>query len=142
MFRSTYLIPIIIIITLMTSFINGANITNTRKRHIASTRKPVSIKICGLALIRMLDMVCTKARQLLIRNGIISSAPEKRQFNIEDDPFSRTISIIDYARKFFFSSPINWHILSLFCVLLEFNNTLIGDCCLQPCTLKTLLKYC
>ncbi len=25
---------------------------------------------------------------------------------------------------------------------LEFNNTLIGDCCLQACTLKILLKYC
>jgi hypothetical protein len=86
----------------MTSFINGKNITNTRRRQIASTRKPVSIKICGLALIRMLDMVCTKARQLLIRNEILSPAPEKRQFNIEDDPFSRTISIIDYSRKTFF----------------------------------------
>ena len=140
MFRPTYLIPIIIIITiLMTSFISGTNITNTRRRHIASTRKPVSIKICGLALIRMLDMVCTKARQLLLRNGIISSAPapEKRQFNIEDDLFSRTISIMDYSRKFFSSLPINSHSL-----LLEFNGTLIGDCCLQACTLKTLLKYC
>jgi hypothetical protein len=26
--------------------------------------------------------------------------------------------------------------------ILEFNNTLVGDCCLQACTLQTLLKYC
>ena len=96
---------IITITILMTSFINGKNITNTRRRQIASTRKPISIKICGLGLIRMLDMVCTRATQLLIRNGILSSSlssPVKRQFHIEDDLFSRTISVIDYSRKYFF----------------------------------------
>jgi hypothetical protein len=52
----------------------------------------------------MLDMVCTRARQLLMSNGISSSStaspPAKRQFNIDDDPYSRTISITDYTRKF------------------------------------------
>jgi hypothetical protein len=92
---------IIIITILMTSFTDGKNITNNRRRQLRSTRKPISIKICGLALIRMLDMVCTRARQLLIRNGISStSSPVKRQFNIDDDPYSHTVSITDYARKF------------------------------------------
>jgi len=92
---------IIIITILMTSFTDGKNITNNRRRQLTSTRKPVSIKICGLALIRMLDMVCTRARQLLMRNGISStSSPVKRQFNIDDDPYSHTVSITDYTRKF------------------------------------------
>jgi hypothetical protein len=99
MFRSVVFIFLIITI-LMTSFTNGKNITHSRRRQLSSTRKPVSIKICGLALIRMLDMVCTKARQLLMRNEISSSlSPVKRQFNIEDDPYSRTVSITDYTRK-------------------------------------------
>lgn len=84
----------------MTSFTNGKNITNNTKQSSISTRKPVSIKICGLALVRMLDMVCTKARQLLMRNGIVSSSYVKRQFDIEDDPFSHTVSVTDYTRKF------------------------------------------
>jgi len=94
---------IIIITILMTSFTDGKNIANNRRRQLTSTRKPVSIKICGLALIRMLDMVCTRARQLLMRNGISStSSPVKRQFNIDDDddPYSHTVSITDYTRKF------------------------------------------
>lgn len=86
----------------MTMFVNGRNLTSTRRRQMGSTRKPVSIKICGLALIRMLDMVCTKARQLLMKNEMLSSSssPAKRQFNIDDDPYSRTVSVADYARKF------------------------------------------
>jgi hypothetical protein len=95
---------LIIISILMTSFSNGKNITYNRRRQLASPHKPVSIKICGSALIRMLDMVCTRARQLLMSNGISSSStsspPAKRQFNIDDDPYSRTISITDYTRKF------------------------------------------
>lgn len=84
-------------------FANGRNLTSTRRRQMrSSTRKPVSVKICGLALIRMLDMVCTKARQLLMRNEMLStpSSHAKRHFDIDDDPFSRTISVTDYARKF------------------------------------------
>jgi hypothetical protein len=88
-------------IILMISFTNGKNLTN-RRRQLVSTRKPVSIKICGLALIRMLDMVCTKARQLVMKNEILSStsSPAKREFNIEDDPYSQTLLITDYARMF------------------------------------------
>ncbi len=101
MFRSPFFMLIITITILITSFVNGRNITNIRKRQIASTRKPVSIKICGLGLIRMLDMVCTRARQLLMKNEMLSSSsPAKRQFNIDDDLFSRTISVIDYSREF------------------------------------------
>ena len=89
----------------MITFVNGKNLTSTRRRQIrSSTRKPVSVKICGLALIRMLDMVCTKARQLLMKNEMLSSSssPAKRHIDVDDDPFSRTISVADYARKFFF----------------------------------------
>ncbi|CAF0826594.1 unnamed protein product [Adineta steineri] len=125
MYRSSILLFLLITI-LMISFTNGKNITDQKQQQqpSISTHKPVSIKICGLALIRMLDMVCTKARQLLIKNGILSSSsppPAKRQFNIEDDPYSRTVSVTDYS---------------------QFNDTLVGDCCLQACTLKILLKYC
>ncbi|CAF0788161.1 unnamed protein product [Adineta steineri] len=124
MYRSSILLFLLITI-LMISFTNGKNITDQKQQQPSiSTHKPVSIKICGLALIRMLDMVCTKARQLLMKNGILSSSspPQaKRQFNIEDDPYSRTVSVTDYS---------------------QFNDTLVGDCCLQACTLKILLKYC
>ena len=82
----------------MTSFVDGKNITS-RKRQLGSTRKPLSIKICGIALIRMLDMVCTKAKQLLMKDTVISSSISKREFNIENDPYSQTVSITDYARK-------------------------------------------
>ncbi len=123
----------------MTSFVNGKNIT-TRRRQLGFTRKPVSIKICGLALIRMLDMVCTKAKQLLMKSGIPSSSHSKREFNIEDDPYSRTVSITDNTRKLdYLCIEKNF---SFFIVILEFNDTLVGDCCLQACTLMTLLKYC
>lgn len=100
MFRSDVFLFILIIAILMTMFVNGRNLTGNRRRHMGSTRKPVRVKICGPALIRMLDMVCTKARQLLMQNELSSSAPAKRQFNIDDDLFSRTVSIADYARKF------------------------------------------
>ncbi|CAF2370477.1 unnamed protein product [Rotaria sp. Silwood2] len=121
MFRSSIFVLVIVTI-LMTSFVNGKT-TNNRRLKLLSTRKPISIKICGLSLIRLLDMVCTRARQLLIRNGISSSSssPLKRRFKIEDDSYLRKISITDYT---------------------QFNDTLIDDCCLQACTLKTLLKYC
>ena len=82
----------------MTSFVNGKNIT-TRRRQLGFTRKPVSVKICGLALIRMLDMVCTKAKQLLMKSETASSSHSKREFNIEDDPYSRIVSITDNTRK-------------------------------------------
>jgi hypothetical protein len=89
---------LVVMIIVMTSFVNGKNITS-RRRQLGSTRKHVSVKICGLALIRMLDMVCTKAKQLVMKNDIASSSPAKREFNIENDPYSRTVSITDYARK-------------------------------------------
>jgi hypothetical protein len=102
---------IIIITILMTSFTDAKNITNNRRRQLGSTHKPISIKICGLALVRMLDMVCTRARQLLMRNEISSSLspPVKRQFDIDYDLYSRTVSITDYARKFNYLS-IDLHI--------------------------------
>lgn len=101
MFRSSNLIFVLIIVLIIISFAHGKNITN-RQQRLSSTRKPVSIKICGQALIRMLDMVCTKARQLLMKNGLLSStsSPAKREFNVDDDPYSRTISIADYTREF------------------------------------------
>jgi hypothetical protein len=34
-----------------------------------------------------------------MKNDIASSSPAKREFNIENDPYSRTVSITDYARK-------------------------------------------
>jgi len=99
MFRSSFFIFIIIITILLILFTNGKNITNNERRSSVSRHKPVSIKICGLALIRLLDMVCTRARQVLMRNGISSSSLAKRQFDIDDDLYSRTISISDYSRK-------------------------------------------
>jgi len=96
MFRSSFFIFLILII-LIISYINGENIIN-RKEQILSTRKPVSIKICGSALVQMLDMVCHRARQLLM-NKQRSSSYEKRQMIFDDDPFTRTLSIKDYARK-------------------------------------------
>jgi hypothetical protein len=100
------------------------------------TGKPVSIKICGTALVQMLDMVCQRVQQLLLKNEK-SSTFKKRQMIIDDDPYSRTLSITDYARK----SILFWVKVNIV-LFLEFNNTLVGDCCLQACTLKTLLKYC
>jgi len=46
----------------------------------------------------MLDMICHRARQLLIEKQE-SSPHEKRQIIIDDDPFTRTLWIKDYARK-------------------------------------------
>ncbi|CAF1112208.1 unnamed protein product [Rotaria sordida] len=105
----------------MTSFVNGKN-TNNQRLKLLSRHKPISIKICGLALIRLLDVVCNRTRQLLMRNGISSSSSTwKPRFNIKDNLYLSTISITDYT---------------------QFNDTLIDDCCLQACTLKVLLKYC
>ena len=101
MIRLSTFILLIISISII-SYVNGNNVTNVTEP-ISSTRRPVSIKICGLALIRTFDMVCTKARQLLMKNGIVSSSsspPAKRQINIEDDPYSLTVSITDYTRRF------------------------------------------
>ncbi len=96
MFRSSFLI--FFILTILTiSFTHGRN-TNNRKRHILSTRKPARIQICGPALVRMLDMICHRARQLLMEKQE-SSPQEKRQIIIDDDPFTRTLWIKDYARK-------------------------------------------
>ncbi|UJR30636.1 hypothetical protein I4U23_018160 [Adineta vaga] len=119
MFRSSFLMLCFLTIFFILST-DGKNITS-RKRPISSGRKPASIKLCGPALVRMLDMICDRARQLLMKTQKSSSIHEKRQLIADDDPFSRTLSFTDYA---------------------QFNNTLVGDCCLQACTLKTLLKYC
>ncbi|CAF0845544.1 unnamed protein product [Rotaria sp. Silwood1] len=120
MFRSSFF-TLVIIIILMTLFVNGKTINNRRLK-LLSTRNPISIKICGRSLIRLLDMVCNRARQLLVRSEISSSlSPLKRRFKIEDDSHLRTISITEYT---------------------QFNDTLIDECCLQACSLKTLLKYC
>jgi predicted metalloprotease len=81
----------------MISFTNGKNITNRRKL-LSSTRKPLSIKICGSTLVRILDMVCNRARQLLMKKQR-SSLHEKRQMIINDDPFTRTLRIKDHARQ-------------------------------------------
>jgi hypothetical protein len=102
MFRSSFFLLAMITI-LMISSTNGKNITS-RKRPLSSTRKPVSVKICGLALVRMLDMICTRARQLLMRKGTETLSTVKRQFIIDEDPYARTVSITDYARKFNFLS--------------------------------------
>ncbi|CAF0977293.1 unnamed protein product [Rotaria sordida] len=114
MFRSSLIILLILIIL----FTNGKNLTNPIQ-NTTSTRKPVSIKICGPALVQMLDMICQRAKQILMKKQ--KSSHEKRHMIIDDDPFTRTLLIKDFA---------------------QFNNTLVGDCCLQACTLKTLLKYC
>ncbi|CAF3799557.1 unnamed protein product [Adineta steineri] len=100
MFRALFFIFYILTI-LIISLTYGKNRTNEnqQQQQISST----SIQICGPALVRMLDMICNRARQLLMK---------KRQIIIDDDPYA------------------------------QFNNTLIGDCCLQACTLKILLKYC
>ncbi|CAF0916281.1 unnamed protein product [Rotaria sp. Silwood1] len=121
MFRSSLIILLILIIL----FTNGNNITNPIQ-NTTSTRKPASLKLCGPALVQMLDSICHRVKQILMKNqksstASSSSSHEKRHMIIDDDPFTRTLSIKDYA---------------------QFNNTLIGDCCLQACTLKTLLKYC
>ncbi|CAF1042573.1 unnamed protein product [Adineta steineri] len=101
MFRALFFIFYILTI-LIISLTYGKNRTNEnqqQQQQISST----SIQICGPALVRMLDMICNRARQLLMK---------KRQIIIDDDPYT------------------------------QFNNTLIGDCCLQACTLNILLKYC
>lgn len=88
----------------MTSFINGKN-TNNRIMKVLSTRQPAAIQRCGLSLVRLLDMICTKTRQILMRNGIYSSpsSPMKQQFKIKDYPSSRMASLINYISKFFSS---------------------------------------
>ena len=95
MFRSSFLIFFILTI-LIISFTYGKN-TTSRKRQISSTHKPASIKICGPALVRMLDMICDRASQLLMKKERPSH--EKRQMIIDDDPLTRTLLIKDYARK-------------------------------------------
>ena len=71
--------------------------TNRRKQ-LLSTRKPLSIQICGSTLVRILDMVCDRARQLLMKKQR-SSLHEKRQMIIDDDPFTRTLWFKDHARQ-------------------------------------------
>jgi hypothetical protein len=97
MFRSS-LVIICILMTLMIGLIDGKVRIRNRRQQILSTRKPVSIKICGLALVRMLDMVCQQAKQLLMKKLRISTY-EKRQMNFDDDPFTQTLWIKDYARR-------------------------------------------
>ncbi|CAF1292312.1 unnamed protein product [Adineta ricciae] len=121
MLRSSFLMLCFLTILFISSTYEK-NVTS-RKRPNTSRHKPASIKLCGPTLVRMLDMVCDRARQLLMKTQRSSSDStyQKRQMIVDDDPFTRTLSVTDYA---------------------QFNNTLIGDCCLQACTLKTLLKYC
>ncbi len=96
MFRSS-LISILILMTLMITLTNAKDRIRHRRRQIISTRKPVSIKICGSPLVRMLDMVCHQARQLLMKKLRLSTHG-KRQMVFDDDPFTRTLWIKDYAR--------------------------------------------
>lgn len=76
---------------------HGKNVTG-RRRPLAPVRKPASIKLCGPALVRMLDMVCDRARQLLLKSQS-ATGHSKRQMLVDDDPFTRTLSFKDYARK-------------------------------------------
>ncbi|CAF3433184.1 unnamed protein product [Rotaria socialis] len=136
MFRSSF----IILLTLIIIFTNGNNITiitnesnmtspiqnttttattitttTTTTTTTTATRKPSSIKLCGPALVRMLEM---KAQ---VSESLPSSSHEKRHMIVDDDPYTHTLLVKDYA---------------------QFNNTIIGNCCLQACTLKTLIEYC
>jgi hypothetical protein len=99
MYRSS-LLGFLILTILIISFTNGKNIIK-RRGHLSSTRKPVSIKICGPALVRMLDMVCQRAREVLMEKQS-SLSYEKRQMIMDDDPFTRTLLIKDYSRKLIF----------------------------------------
>ncbi|CAM4893542.1 unnamed protein product [Rotaria socialis] len=144
MFRSSF----IILLTLIIIFTNGNNITiitnesnmtspiqnttttattitTTTTTTITATRKPSSIKLCGPALVRMLEMVCDKVKQFILKAQVSESLPssshEKRHMIVDDDPYTHTLLVKDYA---------------------QFNNTIIGNCCLQACTLKTLIEYC
>ncbi|CAF3540575.1 unnamed protein product [Rotaria socialis] len=145
MFRSSF----IILLTLIIIFTNGNNITiitnesnmtspiqnttttattittTTTTTTTTATRKPSSIKLCGPALVRMLEMVCDKVKQFILKAQVSESLPssshEKRHMIVDDDPYTHTLLVKDYA---------------------QFNNTIIGNCCLQACTLKTLIEYC
>ena len=96
MFRSSFLV-FLVLTTLMISFTNGKNLPN-RGKQLSSTRKPLSIKICGSTLVRILDMVCDRARQLLMEKQR-TSLHEKRQMIVDDNPFTRTLLIKDHARQ-------------------------------------------
>ncbi|CAF0769795.1 unnamed protein product [Didymodactylos carnosus] len=75
-------------------------------------------KICGPSLIRMLEAVCSKAKEL---TKTIESH-DKRQLVLDyEDPYARTVAVIDNT---------------------QFSNTLVGDCCLKPCSINTLINYC
>lgn len=105
MFRSR-LFLLISIISIHVLIIHGRSV-HRFQRQISSTRKPVSVKLCGLALVRILDMVCTRARQLLSKNSLKTTSQRKRQLDVQDDPYSHTVSFKDYARKykhFYFAS--------------------------------------
>lgn len=145
-------LSMLILLIFAINFLNGNNVT-APIQNATSTRKPFSIKLCGKALVKILDIVCQRTRQLILKKEQASSpAPasthEKRHMLVDDDLFTRTLSFTDYARMllryisfFFLSLKINMIILFFFS-LIEFNNTLIGDCCLQACNIKTLIKYC
>ena len=94
-----------IVLLVVVSSLDGKT-TNGRRRNSTATRKPVTVKICGVALVRMLDLVCTRARELVMSNETPSASPGKRQLLVDDDPFSRTLSITDYARKRQPASPV------------------------------------
>ena len=137
MFRSSFLLLALLTVVLIFTGLSAAQtkrMSGRKRLLLSSTRKPVSVKICGLALIRMLDLICTRARELLMRN----EAPGKRQLQADDDPYSHTLSITDYARK----RRSLFQCCLYLCLRLEFNDTLVGDCCLQACSVKTLLNYC
>ncbi|CAF4388444.1 unnamed protein product, partial [Rotaria magnacalcarata] len=93
MFRSSIL-KFAIIIIFMTSLINAKNTNNRRLK------------------IHLLDTVCTRAEQILVRNRITTtlSSPTKRPRKTKDNLYSYATSIIDNT---------------------QFNDTLIYDCCLQ-----------
>ena len=88
-----------IVLLVVVSSLEGKTINGRRRNSTATARKPVIVKICGVALVRMLDLVCTRARQLVLSNQTPSPSPGKRQLRVDDDPFSQTLSITDYARK-------------------------------------------
>lgn len=141
MFRSS-IFTFIIVIILTISTINGKNTNNRRLKVLSSPPpRPISTKICGEALIRLLNVVCTEAEQLINKNGISSTlSPTNRQMKRKYYPFSNKASINDDKSKINLFSYKKKYID--FVIFLDVDDNLINDCCLQACTLKKLLKYC
>ena len=125
MFRSSFFLLALVAVISIISSLSAAQpkkMSSRKRPLLSSTRKPVSVKICGLALVRTLDLVCTRAREILMRNETPApSTPGKRQLHADDNPYSQTLSITDYARKrsslvldvrhgVSSSSRIQWHL--------------------------------